>query len=190
MSQSFRQIRQSTRKRAISRISRILTLGACLIAPMMLAQITTGSLSGTARDTTGAAIPKADVTLLNDATNDIRKTVTDGTGYFTFAAVQPGTYSVTVESPGFSKWTQTGIVMNSGDTRQVADIQLGVGAASAAVTVSANAAQILPTDSGERSMVITSKDLEQLSLEGRNVSELLKVLPGVTTVANGTSGGS
>lgn len=72
----------------------------------------------------------------------------------------------------------------------MADIQLAVGSASAAVTVSANAAQILPTDSGERSEVISSKDLEQLSLEGRNVSELLKVLPGVTTVANGTSGGS
>jgi Carboxypeptidase regulatory-like domain len=190
MTQFFGKIRQSTHKRAIRCISRVLTLGACLIAPMMFAQITTGSLSGTARDTTGAAIPKAAVTLLNDATNDTRKTVTDGTGYFTFAAVQPGTYSVTVQSPGFSSWTQTGLVMNSGDTRQVAGIQLAVGAASAAVTVSANAAQILPTDSGERSMVITSKDLEQLSLEGRNVSELLKVLPGVTTVANGTSGGS
>jgi len=190
MAQSFQQIRHSTHKKAIRRISQVLTIAACLVGYRMFAQITTGSLSGTARDTTGAAIPKADVTLQNDATNDIRKTVTDGTGYFTFAAVQPGTYSVTIQSTGFSKWTQTGIVMNSGDTRQVSDIQLAVGSATSAVTVTANAAQILPTDSGERSMVITSKDLESLSLEGRNVSELLKVLPGVTTVSNGTSGGS
>ena len=72
--------------------------------------------------------------------------------------------------------------MNSGDTREVAGIELRVGAAEVTVDVTATAAQILPTDSGERSAVLTTEDIEKLSLEGRNISELLKVLPGVTSV--------
>ena len=190
MTQLVEKVRQLIFSRSIRGIYGAVALCIFLVLPVISAQITTGSLSGTARDTTGAAIPKAKVTLLNDSTNDVRNTVSDGTGYFAFAAVQPGTYSVTVQAPGFAKWTQTGVVMNSGDTRMVSGIALTVGAADTSVTVSASAAQILPTDSGERSMVISSKDLQRLSLEGRNVSELLKVLPGVTTVANGTSGGS
>jgi hypothetical protein len=80
--------------------------------------------------------------------------------------------------------------MNSGDIREVPDIKLRVGSATLTVSVTADAAQIVSANSGERSEVLTSKDLDRLSLEGRNVSELLKVLPGVTTVPNGTSGGS
>ncbi len=190
MTQLVQKVRQLIFGGSIRGIYGAVTLCIFLLVPVISAQITTGSLSGTARDTTGALVPKAKITLENEATNDMRSTVSDNAGYFTFAAVQPGNYSVTVEAPGFAKWTQTGIVMNSGDTRQVSGIALTVGAADTSVTVSASAAQILPTDSGERSMVITSKDLERLSLEGRNVSELLKVLPGVTTVSNGTSGGS
>lgn len=56
--------------------------------------------------------------------------------------------------------------------------------------MTASPAQILPTDSGERAEVLTSKHIERIPIEGRNISELLKVLPGVTTVSNGTSGGS
>jgi len=167
-----------------------LALSLSLLAPLAFAQLTTGSLSGTVTDTTGAVIPNARVTLLNEATNDTRDTISNSTGYFTFAAVQPGTYTVSVTAKSFGPWKQTGIVMNSGDTREASGIQLKVGEASVSVSVTAEAAQIVPTDSGERSEVLTSEDLQKLSLESRNISELLKVLPGVTSVPNGTSGGS
>lgn len=155
-----------------------------------LAQITAGSLSGTVRDTTGAVIPKASVTLTNEATKDARNTVSNATGFFSFAAVQAGQYSVTIRAEGFENWRQTGIVMNSGDSREVAGIQMKVGAATLTVSVAAEGDQIITIDSGERSDVISSQDLQKLSLESRNISELLKVLPGVTAVANGTAGGS
>ncbi len=161
-----------------------------LIVPAMRAQITTGTLSGTVRDASNAVVPNAQVTLLNESTGDTRNTVSNGTGLFTFAAVQAGTYTVSIQAKGFSRWSQQGITMNSGDTRAVTEIALEVGGGNTSVTVSANAAQIVSTDSGEHSEIISSKDMEKLSLEGRNISELLKVLPGVTTVSNGTSGGS
>jgi Carboxypeptidase regulatory-like domain len=174
----------------LRRVCGILIVAILVAAPAAFAQITTGSLSGTVRDTTGAVVPKASVTLQNQATNDIRTTVSNADGYFTFAAVPAGTYTVSAAAQGFETWKQTGITMNSGDVREVSGIALQVGAATVSVSVSAAPAQMVPIDSGERSEVITSEDLQKLSLESRNVSELLKLLPGVTSVPNGTSGGS
>ncbi len=168
----------------------IVALFTLWMTPLMQAQLTTGSLSGTVRDASGAVVANAKVTLLHDATSDLRSTVSNASGHFTFAAVQPGSYTVTVEASGFSLWKQTGIAMNAGDSREISGVALKVGGAEVTVDVSSSAAQILPIDSGERSAVLTSQDIEKLSLEGRNISELLKVLPGVTSVPNGTSGGS
>lgn len=168
----------------------VMFLFALMLVPQAFSQLTTGSLSGTVRDATGAVIPTAKVTLQNNATNDTRVSVSNNSGYFTFAGVQPGSYTVTVTAQGFKTWKQTGIVMNSGDVRSVSGIALQVGSATVSVSVSASPAQMVPIDSGERSDVISSADLEKLSLEGRNVSELLKVLPGVTLMPNGSSGGS
>lgn len=177
--------------RTLRSLSGILYVAAILLAASTAsAQLTTGSLSGIVRDASDAAVPQAKVTLKNQTTNDTRTTVSNGTGDFTFAAVQPGTYTVTITAAGFKTWQQTELVMNSGDSRQVAGIQLAVGSTDVEVTVTASAAQILPTDSGERSEIISSKDLDRLSLESRNISELLKILPGVTAAPNGTSGGS
>lgn len=188
--QKFMRLAFAESRKGVSAAILTAALTAVLLAPGAVAQLTTGSLSGTVRDTTGAVIPKANVTLQNEATNDARTTVSNSAGFFTFAAVQPGTYAITVSAGGFQTWNGIGIVMNAGDTRTVPDIELKVGTATTSVSVSASPTQIVPIDSGERSQVITSKDLSKLALESRNVSELLKILPGVTQVPNGTQGGS
>jgi hypothetical protein len=154
------------------------------------AQLTTGSMLGTVTDNSKAVVPSAKVTLQNEATGDQRQTVTNGEGHFTFAAVQPGSYTVSIEATGFAPWKQTGFTVSSGDTREVWGIRLQIGSTAVTVDVSAGAAQILPIDSGQRAAVLTTKDIEKLSIEGRNLSELLKVLPGVTITPNGDSGGS
>lgn len=189
MTQLIQQLLRMVSARSRSGMIAATILTTALLASMAVAQLTTGSLSGTVRDATGAVIPKANVTLLNEATNDARTTMSNSSGYFTFAAVQPGAYSITVSAAGFETWRGVGVVMNAGDTRTVPDIALKVGTATTSVSVSASPSQIVPIDSGERSEVITSKDLSKLALESRNVSELLKILPGVTQVPNGTQGG-
>src|SRR5579884_3114992 len=90
----------------------LLILSGLLIAAMVLftavpahAQQLTGTLSATVYDTTGAVVPDAAVTLKNAESGDVRKTVTDGAGYFTFTAVQPANYSISISAKGFTTWT-------------------------------------------------------------------------------------
>lgn len=169
-----------------------LTAILLLLAPSATAQFITGSLSGTVRDPSGAFVPKANVSLITQATNDIRTTVTNGAGYFTFAGITAGSYSIAISAPGFQSWKVTDIQMNSGDIRVVPDITLKVGTPTQTVSVMASPSQIVPIDSGVRSFVISSKDLERLSLEGRDVSETLKLLPGssISAVTSGSAGGT
>ena len=100
----------------VRRLAFLVLVVMSLVAPSLQGQLTTGSLSGTVRDSSGALVPGAKINLLNEATSDGRATVSNSAGYFTFAAVQPGTYTVRVEASGFQLWRQTGISMNSGDT--------------------------------------------------------------------------
>jgi Carboxypeptidase regulatory-like domain len=180
-------------KRPRQPVRRVWAVVALLIASWFAsiahAQLTTGSLSGTVTDSTGAIVPHANIVLLNEATRDERTTTSNTVGHFTFAAVEPGTYTVTVTAPNFKTWKQPGIPMNPGDIRDISGIALAVGTANETVEVEATAMDLLPTDSGERSAILSSKDIERLSLVGRNVSELLKVLPGVTSVPNGVGNG-
>lgn len=163
----------------------------CLLLglPSLHAQLVSGSFSGTVQDPTGAVVSGATVSLQNEATGFTRQTISNTSGYFTFAGVDPGTYTATVHAKGFKAWKQSGLTLNSGDERSIPGIKLSLGDASQTVVVEAATQQLVPTDNGERSALITSKEIDRLSVEGREISELLKILPGVTSVANGTSNG-
>lgn len=89
-----------------------------------LGQTTTATLTGTVFDASGAVVVSATVTLKNEASGDLRSTVSNSEGYFTFAAVPPATYSVSVEKEGFKVWEAKGIVLNSADKRNVIGIKL------------------------------------------------------------------
>ncbi len=124
------------------------------------AQSTTGTLTGTVADASGAVVPGANVVLKNEGSGDIRRTVSNGEGFFTFSAVPPATYTITVDAKGFQNWQQAGVVMNAGDKRNVSDIALIVGTSAETVEVSAAAAEITTVDSGEKSAVINTRALQ------------------------------
>src|SRR2546422_10473663 len=93
---------QSASRRALL----LLVALACLtlaVSPAF-AQNITGSLSGTVVDPTGAVVVGADVTLTNDASRDVRRTKSNADGYFAFAAVPPASYTVTIQTAGFSQY--------------------------------------------------------------------------------------
>jgi len=162
---------------------------ALLLGSMSLqAQLLTGSFSGTVQDSTGAVVNSATVTLLNQNTGDTRKTVSNDSGYFTFAGVIPGLYSVAVEAKGFKTWKQADLALNIGDLRTVSGIKLEVGSASEIMVVQSAAQEIIPTDNGERAALLDTNDIERLTVASREISELLKILPGVTSVAASNGG--
>ncbi len=146
------------------------------------------TITGTVNDTSGAIVPNAKVTLVNQASQDTRSAASNVDGRFAFAAVIPGNYTLKVSLKDFKSWVQHDIVVNAGDQLNITNVALTVGATTEEVTVQSNE-QIIPTDSGQRAAVLSNHDIEQLALEGRNVIELLKVLPGVVTDPNGTSNG-
>lgn len=174
---------------AILTFSLMTILAALLLAAPAQAQIT-GTLVGSVTDQVGAVIPKANITLVNQASNDTRHTLSNGSGYFTFTGLLPGTYTIKVEMANFKGWQRKEITLNAGDVREVPDIKLEVGAATETISVEAVAGEVAPVDSGERSSVISAKDIDRLAIQGRDVSELLKTLPGVTNTGQNLSAGS
>ncbi|WP_213806685.1 TonB-dependent receptor [Granulicella sp. dw_53] len=151
---------------------------------------TTASLSGSVQDDSGAIIPNAHIVLTNTASQDKRELDSNGSGYFTFAGIIPGTYVIEVSASGFRGLRQADIMVNPGDVRKLPNLVLAVGAATESVTVQSSANEIAPEDSGERSALLSTKDIDRLPIQSRNMSELLKILPGVTTTASGTGNGA
>src|SRR5690349_6823488 len=91
------------------------------------AQSVDATLKGLVTDTSGGAVPGIKVEAKNTGTNVVSATVTDSAGQYTIPFLKPGAYSVSVEAPGFKKFTRTGLSLNVGDTVEV-DVPLQVGA--------------------------------------------------------------
>ena len=139
----FYERRKGTRfKRAYSMFSRKLV---CLGAPFLVAILsmptlhgqTTAQLSGAVTDSTGALIPGATVTLVNEATKDIRVVTTNNDGLFTFPALLPATYTLKVTAKNFEPKNLTGIELHGGDQRAVPALTLATGSETQTVTVQA-----------------------------------------------------
>src|SRR5256886_10049042 len=94
----------------------------CLLALTALGQQTTGSLNGTVNDPSGAVVAGATVTAVNTATGAERSAVSSSTGTFDFQALQPGTYTISVDAKGFKKAVSRDIVVSVATVAQVTKI--------------------------------------------------------------------
>jgi len=158
-------------------------LGFLILSTLANAQ-SLGTLTGIVTDQSGAIVPKANVTLVNEGTGENRVTVTNDAGYFSFASITPGTYTVKVAVPSFKAWEHKGIPVRPGDVRDVS-ASLQIGASTETVEVVTTADEIAPTDSGERSTTITAKQIQNLTLQGRDATELVRTLPGFAAFSGG-----
>jgi hypothetical protein len=152
------------------------------------AQQLTATLSGTATDQTDAHIPGAAVTVVNDATGDVRDSKADSSGFFSVTALIPGTYTVTITAKGFAAWKETGILLNQGDSRSLPNIHLRVGGEATAVTVISGADAEVPVDNAEISATLNNELVDSATLTGRNAAEMIKMMPGVTFNNAGNAG--
>ncbi|HEY1255625.1 MAG TPA: carboxypeptidase regulatory-like domain-containing protein, partial [Terracidiphilus sp.] len=166
---------------------RTLILVVLILAAFMVpshAQTISATLSGFVYDQTGAVVPEAKVTLINQASKDQRDTVSNGSGYFTFTAVPAATYSLKVTREGFNAFALKDIDLHPAEQRNLNNIKLHVGTVDYSITVTAQSSAI--ATSGERSALITANDINHLPVEGRDVTELIKTLPGFAQIAQGT----
>ncbi|MEP7343005.1 MAG: carboxypeptidase regulatory-like domain-containing protein [Acidobacteriota bacterium] len=165
-------------------------LGLLLAGGLVVAQTVTGTVSGTVQDSSGNVVTGATVTLINEGTKDGRTVTANEAGDFRFTAVLPGTYTVKVEARGFSVFERRGNVLTANEHLSVGELQLKVGQVTETVTTTAEGTPV-QTESTEHSALITSKQLEQISIRGRDVTSLLRVLPGVSLTAQSeTLGGN
>jgi len=156
--------------------------------PQKMGAQTTATLSGTIQDSAGSVIAGALVKLTNEATKQAHSVKTNGAGLFAFPSLEPGTYSLEASAKGFSPKEITGIDLHTGDQRTVPSFALAVGSETETVQVEADSDQI-PVESGQRSAVLDSKEIDNLALTGRDTTELLKVLPGATSTSSGLNNG-
>ena len=153
-------------------------VAALVFLPPAFGQTVTSSLSGTVADVSGAAVPGAKVVLTNEGTNVAQTATTNSTGYFSFTAIQPGTYVLTVSAKGFSTWTEKSLTIYQQESRTVTNIALKVGSVAETVEVTA-AEQPVPTDSGVTSTTLNNVLVDQIAIQGRDAAELIRLMPGM-----------
>jgi hypothetical protein len=142
----------------------------------IFAQYDNGSLVGTVKDSSGAAIPNANVVVTNNATSIATTTKTDASGNYEVPTLKVGTYSVTATAPTFSAATAQNIAVSVGIRTRI-DLALKVGGTATTVEVSDVALQ-LETETSERGQTITNYETEAFPLVTRNYSDLLGLIPG------------
>ncbi len=158
----------------------VCVLAIVALAPCWVrAQNANGSISGVVSDSSGAVVPNAQVTLRDEATQTSRDTVSNGSGFFEFAAVPPATYTIAVTASGFNPWEERGITMTQGAPLTVPNIALQVASTKSEVQVVAANDVIVPTDNGQASTTLNTHMISQISIEGRDAAELIKIMPGM-----------
>ena len=161
-------------------------LVACLLtSSSAVAQFETASVLGYVRDSSGALVSNAEITLINQNTQGKVLLKTNSEGAFEFTDVKVGQYHVTAQAPGFNT-ADTALFTVQVSARQRVDLTLQAGAAET-VTVT-GAAALLDTDDSERGQVIGTREVENLPLNGREYADLAALVPGVRRDAleNGT----
>jgi hypothetical protein len=157
-----------------------LLVAALAFLPLLaFGQNASSSLSGTVYDASNAVVPNAKVVLTDEATNTTRETVSNGSGFFSISAIQPGSYSVAISARAFAVWEQRNIVFNQGERRTLPNIALQVGGVTSEVHVVAAAEAVSPVDTGEGRQTVNGQMVGELALQGRDAAELIKLMPGM-----------
>jgi hypothetical protein len=156
----------------------LLTIFCVLSSPLMLAQTTlsTGSIVGAVTDPTGAVVSNTKVVITNTSTGQILNLTTNSVGAFSSGPLDPGNYKVQVSAKGFSSVSQTiGVQVGNAATFNV---KLQVGQESQVIEVQASTVAV-NTEQAIVQGVLTSEQVENLPVNGRNFLDLAQLEPGV-----------
>jgi Carboxypeptidase regulatory-like domain/TonB dependent receptor-like, beta-barrel len=153
-------------------------LVALAVPAFSVAQMTRGSIAGTVRDTSGAVVPGATVTVTSVSTNAVQTVVTDGEGFYRAPALEPGRYTVATELSGFRKVEQRDVDVRTALETPL-DVKLDPAGVGESVQVTAEPATAgLNKTNGTIATTIGSRAVEELPLPGgRNINNLVLTVP-------------
>jgi Carboxypeptidase regulatory-like domain/TonB-dependent Receptor Plug Domain len=146
-----------------------------------IAQTVTGTISGTVLDSSGQAIAGAKVTITNEQTGHTRTLAADESGDFSFAAMQPGVYTVRVEHQGFRSFLRQNTVLSANEYLALGKLTLDIGQLTEFVTTVAEGA-VVEKESSNLTARLTSDQISLISTKGRDITSLLRLLPGTTNI--------
>jgi hypothetical protein len=150
------------------------------------AQDTTGTILGTITDASGGVLPGVSVTVKNTDTSQSRTIVTDDGGRYRVPLLAPGHYEVTAQISGFQTMVRSGITVTVGQ-QAVVDARLSLGNVSESITVE-GAAPLVETTTGTISNVVTEAQLGSMPLNGRDITQLVLLQPGVVMSRSSVQG--
>src|SRR6202167_314356 len=165
-------------------------LGCCGVfsGRMAFAQVDQGAINGVVRDSTGAVVPHALVTLTNTDTNFVLQGKSDGKGEYSFSPIKIGNYTVSATAPGFETTTQENVRVNIQDRLSI-DIALKPGGVKETVTVT-GAPPMLQSETASVGQVMSTDTINATPLNGRNWIYIAQLAAGVDpSFANGTARG-
>jgi len=144
-------------------------------------QSITGVVSGIVMDSSGGVIPGASVTLTSDKFNQGRSITTDSEGRFNFAALQPGSYSLKIERQGFQTLEQKSVILSANENLALGDLKLQPGQVSETVSVTSEGT-VVERETSDLTARLTSDQLNLISTKGRDVTSLLRLMPGTSNI--------
>src|SRR5215831_4289586 len=163
-------------------------LGALLLAVLTTAahgQVDQGKIQGTVKDSTGAVIPGVSITIKNDRTGEERETITGDRGDYVVTALKPSQYTVQASLTSFSPKEVTGVQLAVGQSLTI-DLAISPAGVSQEVTVSADAAEVrVDTSSASMSANVDVREVAELPINGRQLSQLYLQAPGAQNTGNG-----
>jgi hypothetical protein len=158
-----------------------------LLSISAFAQLTVGHVTGVVRDSTGAIVPGATITLTNEGTGIAAKVTSTSSGNYTFEQVNPGSYALRVDAPGFQSAITRGIQVHVQES-VTQDYNLSVGTVSEQVMVT-SATPLLQAESASVGQVVDSKAINDLPLVSRDWTTLAHLAAGTTTTGGKAAAG-
>jgi hypothetical protein len=160
-------------------LTRILVLSLTTLLPAAAAaQAVTGTISGAIADPQSQVIPGATVTIVNEATNDARTTVSDERGNFQITNLMPGVYTVRVEIASFRTFERKNVVLSAAERLSIGTVTLALGNVGETVVVEARGTHVNVAET-QHSGLITANQIAQVQVLGRDVTSIMRLLPGV-----------
>ena len=154
-----------------------LAITGLLACGLVFAQVIVSSIVGRVSDSTGAAVPEAQITVTNTQTGISVRTTASTTGTYAVPGLLAGTYTVQIDKPGFQTYTATDVALLSSETARV-DVVLSVSGVQQTIAVEGQAA-LIQTDSASIGSSVTTRQLSELPTQLQTVDAFIALAPGV-----------